>query len=236
MTSKILTIDIETRPAKAYTWGVFKVNIGYEQIIEPGGIICFAAKWLGEKDTVFYSDWTHSREEMLRAAHKLLSEADAVVGYNSDKFDLAKLNGEFMLIGLPPVPPLTSIDLVKQVRKFGFIMNRLAYIGPLLKIGGKVKHEGFDLWVKVMAGDEKSQAKMEKYNRQDVVLTEKLYLKIRPYIRNHPHLGDTKSECGACGSNHVQSRGTRRTKAFKIQRIQCQSCGSWSDGKRTKIG
>lgn len=237
MKSKILTIDIETKPATAYVWKAWDVNVSPDQLIDRGGVLCFAAKWLGNPEVIFKAEWQEGgHEAMIRSIHGLLSEADAVVGYNSDKFDLAKLNGEFLLLGLKPIPPLTSIDLLKTVRKMGFVMNRLAYIGPLLRIGAKVKHEGFDLWVRVMAGNEKAQAKMRKYNIQDTVLTEKLYLKIRPYIKNHPHLGPDKAECGACGSNHVQYRGFRFTKAFKIQRVQCQKCGSWSDGKRTKIG
>lgn len=233
---KILVLDIETKPAVAYVWRTFKENIGYEQIIEPGGMISFAAKWVGEKETFFYSDWTHSHGEVVRAAHELLSEADAVVTYNGDKFDLPKLHGEFILEGLAPPPPVTSIDVVKHVRKLGFVMNRLAFIGPLLKVGAKVKHEGFELWAKVLEGDEKAQAKMEKYNIQDVVLLEKLYAKIKPFIRNHPNMADQPhGSCGACGSTRVHSRGYRRTKAFRIQRLQCQSCGSWSDGKRTKV-
>jgi hypothetical protein len=235
MPSKILVLDIETRPAVSYHWRTFKENIGYEQVIDPGGMISFAAKWVGEPEVFFYSDWTHSHSEMVRKAHELISVADAVVTYNGDKFDLPKLKGEFLLDGLPPPPPVTSIDVVKQVRKFGFIINRLAFIGPLLRVGAKVKHEGFELWVKVINGDASAQAKMEKYNKQDVVLLEKLYLKIRPYITNHPHLGSEKRECGACGSNKVQSRGFRRTKHFRIQRLHCQNCGAWQEGKREAI-
>jgi len=235
MVGKLLILDIETRPAVAYVWRTFKENIGYEQVLDPGGMICFAAKWAGSSETEFYSEWTHSRGEMLRQAHRLLSEAEAIVTYNGDKFDLPKLQGEFLAEGLPPTPPLTSIDVLKTVRKLGFLMNRLAFIGPLLKVGEKVKHEGFDLWAKVVAGDEKARTKMRKYNIQDVVLLEKLYLKLRPFIRNHPHMGREKRECGACGSNNVQSRGFRRTKTFRISRIQCQSCGSWSDGKREAV-
>jgi transposase-like protein len=41
--------------------------------------------------------------------------------------------------------------------------------------------------------------------------------------------------CGTCGSVHVHSRGYRRTKSFLIQRFQCQTCGSWSDGVRKKV-
>ena len=232
---KILVLDIETKPAVAYVWRTFKENIGYEQVLEPGGMICFAAKWVGDPEVHFYSDWTHSRSEMVLAAHKLLDEADAVVTYNGDKFDLPKLQGEFILDGLTPPAAAASIDVVKHVRKLGFLMNRLAFIGPLLRVGQKVKHEGFELWAKVLDGDEKARDKMRKYNIQDVVLLEKLYKKILPFIKNHPHLGKEKHECGACGSNHVQSRGFRRTKYFKIQRLQCQTCGSWQDGKKEKI-
>lgn len=233
--SKVLFLDIETRPALAYIWRPYDENVGVEQVVHPGGMICFAAKYLGEKETFFFSEWTHSRSEMVRAARDLLNEAGAVVTYNGDRFDLPKLHGEFILDGLAPPAPVTSIDVIKTVKKFGFLMNRLAFIGPLLKVGGKVKHEGFSLWTKVMGGDEKAQKKMEKYNIQDVVLLEDLYLKIRPFIKDHPHLGETAHACGACGSNDVQLRGYRRTKSFKIQRMQCKDCGSWSSGARSKV-
>jgi len=236
MASKILTIDIETKPTTAFVWRAFKENISPDQVIDGGGIMCFGAKWLGSNEKIFYSEWEHGHQAMIEAAHKLLSEADAVVTFNGDRFDLPKLTGEFVLAGLDPVPPLTSIDTIKTVKKLGLFMNRLAFVGPYLNIGKKVKHEGFDLWIKVMAGDERAQARMKRYCVQDVALTEKLYKKLRPFIKNHPHLGNTLSTaCGACGSHKVQSRGYRRTKSFRIQRIHCQSCGSWHDGKREKI-
>lgn len=228
-------MDIETRPAIAYVWRAYDENVSHDQVIDAGGMICFAGKFLGNPEVHFYSDWTHSRSEMVKAAHALLDEADAVVTYNGDKFDLPKLNGEFLLDGLAAPAPTTSIDVYKTVRKLGFFMNRLAFIGPLLRVGAKVKHEGFSLWSKVIAGDEKARERMKKYNIQDVVLLEKLYKKILPYIKNHPHLGKERHECGACGSSKVQSRGYRRTKYFKIQRLQCIACGSWQDGKREKV-
>jgi len=235
--SKILTIDIETKPALVYTFGLFKQNIGINQIVAPSAPICFAAKFLGEKEVHFHSDWTDGHKGMIEAAHRLISEADAVVSYNGDSFDLRKLMGEFLLAGLTPPPPTTSIDLLKAVRKLGFQSNKLAYIGPLLQIGKKVANEGFSLWVKVIEGDAKAQKRMEKYNIGDIHLTEQLYKRIVPFISNHPVLGERtdKLACGACGSTKIQSRGCRRTRSFKIQRLHCQSCGSWHDGKRTKV-
>lgn len=233
----ILLLDIETRPAKAYVWRAYgEQNIGVEQIIDGGGTICIGAKWLGDKECYLFSEWEHGHAEMLALTHDMMSHADAVITFNGDKFDLPKLQGEFLLNGLGPTPPATSIDVIKTIRKFGFFMNKLAYIGPLLSVGDKIKHEGFELWTKVIAGDKAAQGRMSKYCIQDVRLLEKLYLKIRPFIRNHPHMGKVgANECGACGSHHVQSRGTRRTRAFKIQRLQCQDCGSWQDGVRKKV-
>ena len=238
MQNKILILDIETKPAQAYIWRAYgEQNIGVEQIIDAGAIICVGLKWLGERETLLYSEWEHGTVEMLRQVHLAMSEADAVITYNGDKFDLPKMQGEVLLVGLGPTPPVTSIDVVKAVRKFGFFVNRLAFIGPFLGVGAKIKHEGFDLWVKVMEGNQPAQRRMARYCKQDVKLLEKLYLKVRPFINSHPHMGNTKGhECGACGSNQVQSRGYRRTKAFRIQRLQCQTCGSWQDGKREKVG
>ncbi|HPQ09691.1 MAG TPA: ribonuclease H-like domain-containing protein, partial [Bacillota bacterium] len=222
---KILLLDIEWKPATAYVWRMWDENISPDQLIDHGGMLCFCAKWSGSKDFLFFSEWEDGREGMAQAALDLLNEADAVVTYNGDRYDLPKILGEILLAGLTPPPPVTSIDVLKTVKKMGFVMNRLAYIGPLLSVGGKVKHEGFNLWKDVMNGKETAKAKMRRYCIQDVRLLEKLYQRVRPFIKNHPHMGATKKECGACGSNHVQSRGYRRTKHYRIQRVQCQSCG-----------
>lgn len=232
---KLLMLDIEWKPAKAYVWRMWKENISPAQLIDEGGMLCFCAHWHGSKDYMFWSEWEHGRLGMAEAAKALLEEADAVVTYNGDKYDLPKIRGEILLAGLTPPPTVTSIDVLKTIKGLGFVMNRLAYIGPLLGAGKKVSHEGFSLWSKVMDGDKAAQNRMRRYCIQDVRMLDRLYLKIRPFIKQHPHLGKTKHECGACGSNNVQLRGVRRTKFFRIQRIQCQHCGSWSEASREKI-
>jgi hypothetical protein len=233
--SKILMLDIEWKPATAYVWKMWDENISPDQLIDDGGLLCFCAHWYGSKEFMFFSEWEHGHAYMAEAALVLLEEADAVVTYNGDRYDLPKLRGAMVLAGLSPPPPPTSIDLIKWVKKFGFVMNRLAYIGPLLNVGAKIKHEGFQLWRSVLEGDAQAQKRMKKYCIGDVKLLVTLYKRILPFIFDHPHLGDEKGACGACGSNHVQSRGFRRTKFYKIQRLQCQDCGSWSTGTRKKV-
>lgn len=231
--AKILVLDVEWRPTKAYVWQPWKQDITPDKIIQHGGLLCVTTKWLGEKATRFWAEW-ENKDEMLKGVHADLSECDAVVTYNGDKYDLPKLMGEFLLAGLTPPPPPTSIDVLKTIKKMGLFMNRLAFVGPFLGIGSKVQNGGFQLWRDVEEGKPAAYAKMKRYNIQDVVLLEKLYRRVLPYIRNHPFMGD-RGACGACDGRVLHKRGYRRTKSMKIERLQCQTCGSWQDGKKEKV-
>jgi len=230
---RILLLDIETKPALAYTFGIRDQHISHKQLVpgQVGGIICVGCQWLGEKRATVYSDWRDGHLPMLERVHALLSEADAVMGFNHVSFDMPRLQGEFLLAGMLPPPPPTNIDLYKTTRKMGFISNKLDFVAPLLGIGGKVKHEGLEMWIAVMNGCPKAQAKMSRYCAQDVRLLGDLYACVKPYITTHPHMADTKRDaCGACGSTRMQSRGIARTKASYRTRFQCQACGSWQLG------
>lgn len=230
---KILAIDIETSPNIVYTWGLWDQNVALNQVIEPGGVICFAAKWIGEKGVKFHSVWDDGRDDMLAAAHALLSEADVVMHYNGRRFDIPHLNREFVLAGMLPPEPFADIDLLTVARsQFKFQSNKLEHVSQQLGLGGKVKHEGFDLWRKVLGGDEVAQRRMRKYNIKDVTLLEDMYEILRPWIKNHPSrpLHDGHGACPVCGSGKVQRRGFAYTKVSKFQQFQCQACGHWFRG------
>ena len=232
---RILFLDIETKPAIVATFGIRDQHIGHKQILKDGGTICVGVKWNRERKVTVFSDWEHGHHEMLRQVHAMLSEADAVATYNGARFDIPKLQGEFLLAGMNPPPPPTQLDIFKSVRKLGLISNKLDYVAPLLGLGCKVKHEGLQMWLDVMDGCPKAQAKMARYCAQDVRLLEQVYERVRPYISTHPHLAETKrGDCGACGSSRLEARGFHRTKAALTQRYQCQACGSWSLGRREK--
>lgn len=174
---------------------------------------------------------------MLRGIHDLMSEADAWVTYNGERFDNQRLSGEFLYHRMPPLPPVASIDLWKTTNRLGYASSKLGFVGPHLKIGKKVEHEGFALWKACMAGDEKAWARMRRYNKQDVVLTEELYETVKPWIKNHPYMGVGGGqvwECPTCTSTRYQKRGQRRTRSFLIERLQCRDCGSWFNGGRVK--
>ena len=234
---KILGIDIETAPNTAHVWGLFKQTIGLNQILQTGRVMCFAARWFGgasgEQDTVFRSEHGEGHKNMIRHAHSLLDEADAVVHYNGARFDMPTLNREFLKYGMNPPSPYAQIDLLQSARKqFRFASNRLDHLLKELHIGEKVRHDGHTLWIRCMNGDDEAWERMEEYNRGDVDQLEALYHKMRPWITNHPNHAlyeDTERPvCPNCGSENLQSRGTAKTRTQQYRRYQCRGCGTWT--------
>jgi hypothetical protein len=73
---KILLLDIETAPATAYVWKLFDENVGLDQLITPGRIICWAAKWY--KGKMHFADERGNRNAMLKALHALMSPRSTV--------------------------------------------------------------------------------------------------------------------------------------------------------------
>lgn len=235
---KTLIIDIETRPTLAYVWRPYKENVGVDQVVDPGGVMSFAAKWYGEPDnkTVFYSDHHDGHDVMLWRAHDLLDEADIVLHFNGKKFDIPHLQREFMENRMLPPAPYKQVDLLEVVKKQArFFMNRLAHVAPQLGLKGKVQHEGFPLWLKCMEGDEAAWKRMKRYNIRDVTELEKMYDILRPWI-SHPSLSaHTASDCcPKCGSFELQWRGYAYTNQTRYRRFQCKNCGGW--GRSTQKG
>ena len=181
--AKILVIDIETMANLAWVWGTWQQNIQPKAIVKHKRTISFAAKWVGQEKVVFYSEHHQGRELMVRAAWDLLNDADAVVGYNSKRFDIKHLNTEFKLEGFPPPTHFQHIDLYQITkREFAFGSNKLESVADRMGLGKKREHEGFALWLKCEAGDAKAWRSMRDYNRQDVRLTELLFEDFRPWI------------------------------------------------------
>jgi DNA polymerase elongation subunit (family B) len=234
---KILLLDIESAPNTAYVWGLWKQNISISQIVDSSSMLCWAAKWLGEDEVEFLSIM-NGKKKMLNRIHTLLDQADAVIHYNGSRFDIPTLNKEFLEAGMPPPAPYQQIDLLKTARQqFRFPSNKLDYVGRALGVGQKEGHEGFELWIKCMNKDKEAWKKMESYNKQDVILLEKVYYRFLPWIKNHPShavLNNSGHTCPSCDSNNVKRRGFNITKAGKYQRYQCSDCGAWSSERRSE--
>ena len=251
---KVLELDIETAPHKVYAWGLFKENIYIDRVIDPGYTLCWAANWQHEplKDVQFSSLWGDGEELMIERIWMLLDEADVVVHYNGKRFDIPTLNREFVRLGFTPPSPYKQIDLYQVVRSsFRFASNKLDFVSQALELGAKVQHKGMEMWKDIMDAldaDEwtvqqvKSMKTMEKYNKEDVNLLRRLYLKLQPWIRVHPNRALWMEDpsvrvCPKCGSKKVQKRGIERpANVMAYQRYKCMDCGANSRSRASIKG
>jgi uncharacterized protein YprB with RNaseH-like and TPR domain len=180
---KILLLDIETTPMQVYAWGLWDQNISIDQIIKPTEMLCFGARWLGKKQVTFKSVHHDGKKAMLKELHKMMDEADVLVGWNSAAFDHKHINREFLENGMNPPSPVKDLDLMSVTKaNFLFPSNKLDYVAQKLGVGAKVKHSGFSLWIKCMDGDKKAWAEMKKYQIQDVNLLADLYDALLPWF------------------------------------------------------
>jgi uncharacterized protein YprB with RNaseH-like and TPR domain len=220
-------------------WGLWNENIPLSRMIESSYVLCWAAKWYQNDEIMFSSIQRTKPKTMLKRIHNLLDEADAVIHYNGTRFDIPTLNKEFLLYGIKPPSPYKQIDLLKVARnQFKFPSNKLDYVAEALGLGKK-HPTTFDMWVKCMQKDPEAWAKMEEYNKNDVVLLEAVYDQFRPWIKSHPNHSVYSGGlvCPNCGSDHYHQRGTAVTSSLVYKRFQCQNCGSWfraskSDGPK----
>lgn len=237
---KILTLDIETSPHKGFHFGLFNQNFSLGQIEQWTEVLCFASKWYGNPEVEFYSNFHNGHDYMVNQAHRLLSEADVLVTYNGKSFDAKHLNREFELARLGPPAPYQHVDLyLVNKSQFRFGSTKLDHFAQELGIGEKKHTGGFQLWIDCMNGDISAWSRMREYNMQDVVLTEQVFDRIRPWIPNAPNVNlyeGTSHLCPRCGSEDLERRGFRYTSIAKYQRLRCRDCLGWStSGKAEQV-
>jgi uncharacterized protein YprB with RNaseH-like and TPR domain len=245
---KILVFDIETAPMLAYVWGTREENIGLNQIHADWHVIAWAAKWLGDPASkVMYFDQRNAKRiendrEILKPLWQLLDEADIVVTQNGKNFDSPKLNARFIAHGMNPPSPYKHLDTYQIARSaMRFTSNKLEYLTEKLNVKYKKlshkKFPGFELWKECLRGNQTAWNEMRKYNKHDVLATEELYMKLRPWTpQNAVAVTDDRGACKACGSSHLIKGGTERTTATLWMRLKCQNCGKWQRGAKIKGG
>lgn len=243
--TKILILDIETAPNIAYVWGAWKQDIGQKQWIQKTHILSYAAKWL-DNEKIFYEENRKKNDrKIVQSLFKLLDEADIVVAHYGKKFDLPSIIGRGIIHGLKPPSPYHIVD-TKEVaaKEFRLVSNSLANLCEELGLHRKSDHKkfpGFELWLECLRGNDDAWAEMKEYNIDDILALESLYLRLRPYIRNHPNISRPTEDgdvlCPKCGSSHINFRGTYVTKAgLFYHKFVCVDCGGWGREARSTVG
>lgn len=217
--------------------------MGSNQVLREGYILCWAARFVGEKEvhydalpyhkSAYKKDPTNDRL-IVETLVRLMRDADIILAYNGDGFDLKWLNAQLAKHQLEPISPQKTIDPLKYAkRQFRFPSNRMDEVAKYLGIEQRKDKMDFDDWVGCMNGDPKAWEKMVDYNCQDLEVMEQVYLRLRPYVKGHPNLamyedfpGDAAASCPKCGSTSLVKNGYYVTNISKFRRYKCASCGN----------
>lgn len=236
---KVLFWDIETSLQPVAVFQLAHNDwINPENIVEERYIICGSWKWADSdkvhavsvlNDVERYAKDPHDDKHVVEALHAVLSQADVIVHHNGDSFDKRYLETRALFHKLSPLPPTPTVDTYKVAKsRLMLNSNKLDYIGGLLGLGKKIK-TSHGLWLRVMNGEKAAVREMVEYNKQDVLLLEKVYEKLKPYMNSLTNLElfGASEGCPRCGSKKVQRRGLHRAISRVYQRFQCLGCGGW---------
>lgn len=242
---KILTLDCETSPMRAWIWHLGEQVVRHDQL-DPihsfPDIMCIGYKWMHEREVhILTWDKDHDSRAMIAAFDEVIKKADIVVGQNSVAFDVKHINTQRFLHGLAPLPDwagVTMADTLKMARKyFAFPSNKLDYFSKtLLGTGGKIDMKLQD-WIDIVEwnpGWDKKWDKMLKYLKKDVRDAEALYKALQAHAKPVVNMSAIKKDpdaCVSCGSKAKLETYQRARGTVMYQYYACEECNKYA-GKR----
>lgn len=241
--NKILILDVERLPgiSRQYWWdrGDLKNRyIAYETVErQPRTTIC-CAKWYHKPDVIQMTEWDKGgRKAFLGRVHKLMSQADIIVGHYITGADLPWLaNDMHVEANLPPLPPFKTIDTYKVIRKvFGSGAPFKSLDAFCQIIGVEAKTDKYDAAAMERAVTDKSQADRDRlvaYCVGDVVASQGLLDWLLPHLPNPPALfidgKDKLTVCHRCGhdTEPIPRRYVAQVLTYSMRR--CSQCQAYS--------
>jgi hypothetical protein len=208
-------------------------HLRWQDIKTPRELFSFQAKPFGKKPIWGSVVDKGGKEGMVKAMHKVLSETDVLLGWNSKRFDWKKAQHAFFMAGLPRIPEPYHVDLMMLCKRyFDFESNSLGYVSSQLLGADEAKIDLQEASVKslidrIKKGDRKALALLKVYGLRDVTVLEALWPFFTEYI-SLPHANpaaasaeDGDKVCPMCGGANTIGRGSRRTLQGVYPRRQC---------------
>lgn len=243
---RIAVVDIETMKGR-FRWedwrgkgitiegdywrlGDYKDTIGYiphSAIVYPSRNICASWGWVGEEKIHFAAEW--QGKSFTKTMRGVLDEADVVIFHNAP-FDKKRLNTQIITDGLTPPSDYRVIDTLAVLRsQFAFDSNALDAACRLMNLPGKTDKLEMDYMYAAVNGDKAAQERIEEYNKGDIIATMELYLKLLPWIKNHPNVASLRGVdeivCQRCGSDNVKREGFYSPSVLVYRKYRCNDCG-----------
>lgn len=206
-----------------------------------GVMLTFGWHWRGEKEkarAISIHDfplfkirpWDDS--EIVREAHKIMSEADSLIYHYGDDFDLPFVKTRMLKIG-KYFPRRHTVDTCKVAWRHLKLSARLANLAEFLGVTPK-KNVPKEVWKKAGFGDIKSLEILRKRCVGDVVTLEEITERLTPYIKfiNRNLFFDEKG-CPNCGSKRIRRDGKKyfASTATMRQTYECQECNTCFQGE-----
>lgn len=240
--NKVLILDVERLPGitRQYWWdrGDMKSRyIHYETVERHPRTTIVCAKWYFDDVVVQLAEWDKGgRKVFLRKVHKLMAQADIIVGHNIDQADIPWLKGDlYVEAGLPPLPPFKTVDTLKVLRrefKSGAPFKSLDAFCQIAGIPAKSDRYDRDAMERAVEGSAEDRTRLTAYCAGDVVATQGLLDFLRPHIRNHPTLfvdgKESLTICHRCGhdTEPIPRRYVANVLSYSMRR--CGECGGFS--------
>lgn len=234
---KILIYDIETAKVNFELWWSGNQWVNGNNSLNDPRIITIAYKWLGSnKVGVVKWDKKKSDKQLMKEFLDIYNQADMVIGINNDKFDNKYINARAAKYGFDVNTHVKSLDIQKQCRRlFRLPSYSMKYLGKYFNLEQqKMKVSMQDIWEDIMYGTKKEAKKamklLVKYNIQDILTTEQLFLRLQKYLKCPIHVGvlqgNNKATCPISGSSNIELYKTTFTASGTIQRImKCKDNG-----------
>lgn len=242
-TARILLLDIETLPGEYYAFSPKVEYLSPEMQIKDWSISCWAAKWLFEPEIMGevvtpQEAFDRTEKSILGGIWKLMDEADIIVTQNGIDFDIRSLNSKFIENSYVPPSKYLNVDTLRVARSvFRFSYKRLDELGKKFGIGTKMKMD-FGDWVACLTNDSSAKDALDhklEYCKNDVApLLEDVYLRMLPWIQNHPNLGlytnHAGNVCPKCESQNLNWGEEYPTPTGLFNGFRCVSCGTIGRG------
>ena len=253
--ARVVTLDIERIPGRARVkhrgltiegefWDLsgWKHTIGRrihaDDVLEWPRTIWAAWKWYDQADVEFAAEWeVGGYDGFMRAVWDVFNDADLIIGHNADRFDARHLTGGWAEMGLPAPSPYKVIDTLKTARgTFAYESNTLDALNKRLGIDAKTDKYDARIARAAVNGDKEAQGTLSAYNRGDIIASEALFDRLRPFARGIPHLGmwtDDALACPSCGHTMTATGKTVHANVQRYEHLTCPNCGSHARGTTT---
>lgn len=241
---KILVFDIECTGMIIESYGLYNQNHNHKDIIEDWSLLSYAA-WFTDEENIHYldnrygSDYRDDRQ-LVEGLYHLISQADWIIGHNSDKFDIKKFNTKAEKYNIPPRPEAVQYDTIKMLKaRYALPSYSLEYAARYFDLNEKKsshgKFPGKSLFDECKKGNMEAWQELQEYNIQDVKVTWELFKRLARHDKRINMDAFYQKQTCICKCQEFYRNGIKYLKSGAFQIWRCKNCSKCFVAKENLI-